>query len=177
MGAVTYPSHTVADILNEHFVAVRINTDERSAGVGQLLRTYRLLWEPGFVFFDHRQTELRRTVGFCPPADFIGELKFVLGLVDMLYRRYDESFTWFRAAADQHPPPAVAAEALYWAGIAIYRREGKDRTVLKAHWERLRKRFPSSLWWTKADVFGIEGRYGGAVREATRRLWTMTLGR
>jgi hypothetical protein len=155
MGAVTYPHEEVKRALHEHFVSLRVNEYSKDPAAVAVLRAYRLLWSPGFIFLDAHGNELRRLVGYLPPEDFLAELHFVLGMVAMLQTKYAESFDEFRVAADRYPQAPVCAEALYWAGIAAFRRDGRKIEVVRQHWEEIRRRFPQSIWWKHADVFDV----------------------
>jgi TolA-binding protein len=153
MDTVTYPHQDVQTAIQESFVAVRFNERDPGPEGEEFLRTHRLLWSPGFVFLDGRGDELRRVVGFLPPEGFLAELYFALGMFHLLHTRYAESFRFFRHSADAFPQAHAAAEAIYWAGIAAFRRDGRKIEVIRKHWEELRERFPTSTWWTRADVF------------------------
>lgn len=149
MGAVTYPDPTVIEFVSRRFVAYQVNTKRPTAEDRSLLTAHRLLWEPGFAFLDCGARELRRTVGFLPPAEFLAELRLVLGKAALLHARPYEALAWFEAASAG--ATAVAPEALYWAGIAAYRVE-RDLRVLRERWGLIRQRFPDSTWWTRAEV-------------------------
>lgn len=151
MGAVTYPDSNVVEFMSRRFVAYQVNTKAPRDEDRALLASHRLLWEPGFVFLDHGGRELRRTVGFLPPQEFLAELRLVLGKAALLHARHPEALLWFEAAGGGSA--AVAPEGLFWAGIAAYRIE-RDLETLRRRWDELRHRFPESTWWTRADVFG-----------------------
>lgn len=153
LGAVTYPNEEVASFLDARVVAVKLDLTNREAEVLEVLRAYRLLWAPGFVLLDPRGQEVRRWLGFQAPREFLAELRVALAKVDYLHRRFDESFREFRSVADMDPPTPVTPEAVYWAGVAAYRRDGEDLEFLHRYWEELRERFPESRWWTHADVY------------------------
>ena len=153
MDAVTYPHQKVTNTIRGNFVAARINEREPGREGEQFLLAHRLLWSPGFIFLDSRGTELRRFVGFLPPEEFLPELHFGLGMFHMLHTRYGDSCEYFRRASDGFPKAAIAPEALYWAGIAAFRRDGRKIDVVRERWEEIRARFPHSTWWTRADVF------------------------
>ena len=156
MGAVTYPNAAVYDFLNESFVAFQVNTKETTAETRELLRRYRLVWEPGFVVLDSRGTEIRRWVGYLPPAEFIAKLQVALAKVDLLRLRHRDALERLRSVADASPTPAAAPEALFWAGIAQFRLNGNDLDALGPVWRQLGERFPDSTWWTRADVLDQE---------------------
>ncbi|MGH2402993.1 MAG: hypothetical protein ACRDGN_00880 [bacterium] len=152
MGTVTYPSPAVQDFLDEHFVCAKVNEKDPTTSGRTFLTRYRLLWTPGFVFLDPRGAELRRQVGFLPPAEFVAEARIALGKIASLYGDHATAADHFVRAADQGSAE-IAAEALYWAGIEIWRRDGRRIEVVRSEWEKLRQRFPKSTWWMRADVF------------------------
>ncbi len=151
MDAVTYPTPEVIETLNERLVSFTVNTKEADREGRELLRRYRLLWEPGFLFLDHRGTELRRFVGYRPADEFLAELSLVLGLEAILYARYDDAIEEFGIAESLALEAATAAEALFWSGTALYRRD-RDLATLETFWAEIGRRFPDSTWWKRADV-------------------------
>ena len=74
MDTVTYPNESVQAYLNEHFVLAKFNTAQPDA-VKEVTRQFRAQWTPTFVFLDHHGIEVRRTVGYLPPAEFLPELE------------------------------------------------------------------------------------------------------
>ena len=155
MDAVTYPTTKVIETLNERFVCFTVDTKKADREGRELLRRYRLLWEPGFLFLDHRGTELRRFVGFRPADEFLAELSLVLGLEAILYARYEGAIEEFRRAESLAPEAETAAEALFWAGTALYRRD-RDLATLETLWAEIGRRFPASTWWKRADVLDFK---------------------
>lgn len=153
MDAVTYPSAQTESFLSEHLECVKVSVDDRSPEARAAVRGYRHLWAPGFVVFDQRGEELRRFLGYQAPRELIAELTVALGKVRMLHRDPAGAFAAFRSVADLEPPAPVTPEAVYWAGVAAYQRDGKDLEFLREYWEELRRRFPESRWWVAADVF------------------------
>jgi hypothetical protein len=75
-------------------------------------------------------------------------------MVDLLHVHHAEALARWQRLAEQFPQAHVAAEALFWAGIAAFRSHGKDKEVLRQHWEQLHTRYAHSTWWRRADVFG-----------------------
>lgn len=150
MSAVTYSDPAALAFLHRHFVPYQVDTKDPTAAGRTLLRAHRLLWEPGFVHRDPLGAELRRAVGYLEPDAFVAEGEIALGKSALLHRRFEESLEWF-GRVDREPAPAALPEALYWAGIAAYRID-PDLGVLRERWEALRRRFPDSPWWSRADV-------------------------
>lgn len=157
MDTVTYPDPRVAELVNANFAPVKINIREpQQGGVRELLRTVKPVWAPLFVFLDPARVELRRYVGWLAPDEFLAELTFVLGMQDILRQRIDEAFTRFRAAADEWPESSVAAEALFWAGTAAYKKGRGDLVALRAVWDELVARYPASTWARRANVWDMQ---------------------
>lgn len=152
MDTVTYPTPEVDHLLGGKFVCYSVNTKELTRDGRELLHRYRLLWEPGLVFLEPRGAEIRRVVGYLPPVEFLAQLRIVLGLVHLLYRREADALDELRRVALEAD---AAPEALYWAGIAAYRLAGRDVAVLKREWQALGDRYPRSRWSRSADVFDV----------------------
>ena len=152
MDTVTYPTPEVVEVLNRDFVCFSVNTGDSGKEGRALQAEYRLLWQPGFVFFDPGGFELRRFVGFRPAARFLAELSFVTAMTAVYRRRYERAEQGFLHAAALAPGCSTAAEALYWRGIVVYRRSGGDREQLRSAWLEVRDHDPESSWWQAADV-------------------------
>jgi len=154
MDAVTYPDARVASFVDENFNAIRTNIREPQPAMRDLLRAVKPPWAPTFVFIGPRNVELRRYVGWLPPVEFIAELNFILGVNDLLRLRFEESYKHFRTACDDSLRNGIAPEALYWAGVAMYKRSGK--AALHEVWNELTSRFPESTWARRADIWDMD---------------------
>lgn len=154
MDAVTYPDARVASLLNNNFNNIRTNIREPQPSVKDLLRAVKPPWAPTFVFIGPRNVELRRYAGWLAPDEFIAELNFVLGVDDLLRRRFEQATAHFRAACDDNLRNGIAPEALFWVGVAAYKTGGKP--ALRAAWDELVARFPESTWARRADVWDME---------------------
>lgn len=149
MDTVTYPNEQVAQYLGEHFLSARFNMAEPEA-IKALVRDYRPQWTPTFIFLDHHKIEVRRVVGYLPPGEFVPELIMARANAALLNGKAADAFALFRTVAEQHPEANVAPEALYYAGVAGYRRDGKP-DELRVQWNMLREKYPHSTWWTRAS--------------------------
>jgi len=154
MDTVTYPDARVASFVDDHFSAIRTNIRDPQLAMRDLLRAVKPPWAPTLVFIGSRNVELRRHVGWLAPLEFIAELHFVLGINDLLHRRFDEGCAHFRAACDDAFRYGIAPEALFWVGVAAYKTGGKP--ALHEVWDELTSRFPESTWARRADVWDME---------------------
>lgn len=150
MDTVTYPDSRVIEEFGAHFVAVRVNTREADPGTAALQREFRQIWTPTFVFLDPHRIEVRRAVGYLPPEELLAEAELARGLGAMLRADFARAFGIFRGVVQGHTASSLVPEALYWAGVAGYRRDG-SRDELMRQWSELRERFPQSPWWIRAS--------------------------
>jgi uncharacterized protein YyaL (SSP411 family) len=70
MDEKTYSNATVQRILNDHFIAVRVDQDSRP----DLSNRYEDYGWPATIFFDSKGTELVKRAGFIPPDEMIAVL-------------------------------------------------------------------------------------------------------
>ena len=150
LDARTYVRGEVAALVEREFVPVKFNVKLPRPEFRDLLRMAKPLFTPLLFFLDGSGTELRRTTGFLPPAELEGELRLVLGLADLLHTRYREAHVRFREVAERMGDTHAAPEALYWAGVAAYRWEGRGLDGLMPEWAELQRRYPDSTWALRA---------------------------
>jgi hypothetical protein len=156
MDARTYPCGGAAALIEREFVPVKFNVKEPRGEFRDLLRMAKPLFTPLLLWLDATGTELRRTTGYLPPTELEGELRLVLGLADLLHARYAEAYARFREVADRLGDTHAAPEALYWAGIAGYRLEGRGLEGLTPEWAELQGRYPGSTWALRASCLPVE---------------------
>jgi hypothetical protein len=156
MGAVTYPNPEVQRLLRDRFVTVKLNVGEPNPDFTEILRASRPLWGPTFVFLDASKAELRRSVGYVPPLDFLAELRMVLGLWNLLHAQPGDAFEHFHSVARGEPASKLVPEALFWTGCAAYRRDGTTKeeklAALTPWWLEVMERFPASTWADRASA-------------------------
>lgn len=145
--AVTYPDADVTRYMAEHFVAARINSDERPA----LAREFGVHWTPTLLALHHLGHRLRETIGYLPPAEMLPELILTAALYDLRSARAREAEVRFQEVVQRFPTSQAAPEALYWQGIAAYRRS-KDKDNLWVAWRELSTVYPQSLWAEKTTL-------------------------
>jgi hypothetical protein len=154
MDAATYPDARVVSFLDENFNSIRVNMTEPQDAMRNLLRAVKPPWGPTFVFIGVRNVELRRYVGWLAPNEFIAELNVVLGMNDLIRRRFDDAYARFRAASVDEFRNGVAPEALFWAGAAKYKTGGKP--ALREVWDELVARFPESTYARRTNVWDMD---------------------
>jgi len=144
---VTYPHPDVARVLASEFVPVRINVEDRP----EVARQFSLLWSPALLTIDHRRFLLRQTAGYLPPAEMLAELLLAQGIFELRRARHANALAKFVQLVVLYPASAVAAEAVYWEGVAAYR-VSKNKEDLWVVWRRLLRQYPNSLWAAKTTL-------------------------
>jgi hypothetical protein len=103
----------------------------------ELARRLSLHWTPTLTVLHPRGTTVRQWIGFLPPDAFVVELELALAVAELRSANPDAAAA--RLSALDVP------EALYWKGIATYRRT-RDKAALWDVWHELARRHPESPW-------------------------------
>ena len=69
-----------------------------------------------------------------------------------MHKRWDEAESRYRSIVQRYGNNPTAAEAIYWAGVASYKRT-TDHTVLPLISKELEQHFPNSLWARRASIW------------------------
>lgn len=147
MDAVTYPQNQIAGFIHDHFVPVRIHTDDHA----ELCAHYRVAWTPTFLVLDPGGTEHYRDIGYLPPEDFLAHMTLALGHTALEQKDFPGAAKFFQTVIDRYGPSEVVPEALYFLGVARNRIAGGTADDRKAIWKRLMDTYPKSDWAKKAS--------------------------
>ncbi len=141
-----YPSENVARFIQEHFIPARAHIKEQS----ETFQRFDAQWTPTVLIVDGDGKEHHRIEGFLPADDFHDQLR--LGYAHALRARSDfaEAERIYRELAAGQGD--VAAEALYWAGVAKYKATN-DPAALGETAKAFQSRFTDSPWAKKASVW------------------------
>ena len=147
MDAVTYPQDKVALFINDHFVPVKIHTDDHP----ELTDKYRVPWTPTYIILGADGTEHYRETGYLPPKDFLAHMNLALGRAAFEERDFAAAAGFFQAVADDYGESEAVPEALYFLGVCKNRMKGGTSDDRKAIWKRLLGEHPKSDWAKKAS--------------------------
>jgi len=153
MDAVTYPDPKVARLIGESFVPVQVDITHDDPQVKGLIDRFNQMWTPTIIVLDENGKELRRTVGYYPPEQFLPELLLGLGMVKMQKKDYAGAHELVQQATREYPNSNDAPEAIYWSGVTAYKRDNNADSLMK-FWKELKEKFPDSPWWQKASFIG-----------------------
>jgi len=146
MDAVTYPSVSVRDALQEY--AVPIKLDNTNAANNALLHKLHHIWTPDFRVLTTNGDELYRFDGFAPPAEFVPRVLCGIALANLRCKRFDRAEAIYERVLREYSTSYAAPEAQYYLGVARYRRD-PDSDELLTQWAQLRSRYPTSEYRMK----------------------------
>jgi len=147
MDTVTYPDPRVAHFIEAHGAPARVRVKEDRA----LVQEYLVAWTPNVVIADAEGRVHDRVEGFLPPEDFVARLAVGVGKYHLHRQEYDRAATRFEEVTRRHRGDDVAAEALYWLGVAQYK-PAHDPALLRASWQELARDYPGSDWTRRSKV-------------------------
>lgn len=87
-----------------------------------------------------------------PAPEFRAQLELGLARLAFGQKRWQDAEQRFRSVVDQFPDSTAAPEALYWAGVAKYKRTG-NAGALHETADAFGSRYTDSPWATKASVW------------------------
>ncbi len=90
--------------------------------------------------------------GFLPADDFLAQLMLGLAHVAFGRQQWDEAERRFREIVEKFPSTDAAPEALYWAGVAKYKKTG-DASALSETALQFRTKYNDTSWAKKASVW------------------------
>jgi hypothetical protein len=157
---VSFADPAVAAFVREHFIPVRLHLDRREDQPH--FQAHRVLWTPTLAVLDRRGVAHYQSPGYLPPPVLLGVLRLGLGRALMGWSRYEEACEHLLAVADD-PGNLLAAEALFWLGVANYLRTRRHGDLMQA-WSRLTREHPGSAWALRVPPEpAAQGRGAGGV--------------
>lgn len=120
-----------------------------------IVERYLQVWTPTLYLLSPGGGVYHEWNGYLPPVDYLAELELGLGKAHLRERRFGQAASIFEDMRDNRPRSHVAAEASYWAAVARYNESGQA-SGLMAGWQKLRDRYPESIWRVKQLMYELE---------------------
>lgn len=139
-------------MIMEHFVPVRVHVREQAEDFRRLGERFGAEWTPTILMLDPSGVERHRMEGFLPADDFLAQLGLGLGRIHFSAGRFEDAENQFRQVVERHPRADGAPEALYWEGVARYKRTN-DPTALADTASAFQKSYTDTTWAKKASVW------------------------
>lgn len=111
-----------------------------------------MLWTPSILFLDSSGKERYRVEGYLPRDEFAAQIHLALGRISFMSKKWAEAEQHYNSIVNEYGKTASAAEAVYWAGVAYYKKTN-DHTVLGRVGQQLAQTHADSLWAKKASVW------------------------
>lgn len=111
-----------------------------------------VLWTPTVLVLDSSGAEQRRSEGYLPRDEFFAELHLGLARVAFVRKQWSEAEQFWEKVIERFPKTAGAAEAIYWRGVARYKRTN-DHTELPKIAAEFERHHQETIWATKASIW------------------------
>ena len=143
-----YPDPRISEFISQNFIAVKNHIKENPEG----FERFGAQWTPTAIIADSHGTERYRFEGFLPAEEFLPQIEFGLAKAAFANGDFAKAESLFRGIVDQHPTADIAAEALYWAGVAKYKGSG-DAAALGETATAFKSRYADSVWAKKSSIW------------------------
>lgn len=150
MNAGPYSEETVQKFLGEEYIPLKSQCYWKEQT--ELMKRFDIAWTPTFLFQDSAGKVHRKLVGYIPVDDFLAQLKFGKGLVFFEKERHEEAGKWFQRVIDEHANSGVAPEAVFFLGVAEYKKT-HGASALRRAYDALSERYPQSEWARRAEPY------------------------
>lgn len=147
-----YPDQEVAQFINSNFHPVKVHIKEQ----GPAFHRFHALWTPALLVLDSAGAEQFRNEGFLPKAEFLATLKLGLGRVAFQNKKWTDARKWYDEVASKYADTYAGPVGVYWAHVCSYKESGDHKALIEAGQE-LARRYPDSVWATKASVWLPKG--------------------
>lgn len=101
---------------------------------------------------DSTGVERARLEGYLSRTEFRAWLEMGLARLAFMKKRWEDAEQKYGSVIEHYPETSSAPEAVYWRGVAMYKRTN-DHTVLGQVPAQLNEKYPDSVWALKASVW------------------------
>lgn len=152
---ITYRDPRICALLNETFVPLLYNARQPDDNFDLLNGKSIYAFSPVLIIKSSDGIELHRVTGYLPPDDMLIYLNLGLALDALYHRSWPHAYDLLDQAVAKYPSAKNVPEALWWRGVAAFRKSGGDLSALADAWSVLRSEFPFSQWADRADILKI----------------------
>jgi hypothetical protein len=149
MDAGTYPDAKVIAFLNSRFVPLRLRFDTEPFATD-----FNVKWTPTLVTLGPDGREHHRTVGFLGVEELLASLLLGEAKYHFDHDRFDQALASLDQLVGQYGASDSAPEAVFLTGVCRYKRS-HDPKPLKAAYEQLVAKFPTSEWTKRAYPYRL----------------------
>jgi len=144
------PDNNVMKFIADNFVPLMYEVSE--PGSKDLMKRYEVQWTPTFVAADEKGDIAYRWEGYLPVDDYRAQLIMAEAKMAFKQEDFDKAGRCYGAIVEKYPTSDIAPEAIYYLGVARYKKTGDPANLKKAN-EDLKNKYPDSVWAKKASVW------------------------
>ncbi len=162
MNAGPYSDVKVQKFLEESFVPMKSQCfwDKQT----DMMRQFNVKWTPTLVILDKRGMEHHRMIGYVPVDDLLAHIGLGRAKVFFDTDHFTNAIEAFRMVIERHPFSGPAPEAVFFLGVAEYKKS-HDGLSLRRIYDRLKEKYPESEWARRAEPYSkITGHAEAASR-------------
>ena len=143
----------VADTISAHFVPLQVNVQEEEGR--SMVECFYQAWTPDLRILSPQGVELYRWNGYLPPFEFLPQLLVAQAQARLRLQDPGSAAALYRDVVERFPTSAMASEAQYFLAVSLYKASHQASDLLQ-NWQRLKTRYPKSLWRLKQSFIELE---------------------
>jgi hypothetical protein len=147
-----FPDERVTRLVRENFVPARVHVKEQAEDFQRLGQRFNAFWTPTQLLLEPDGKERHRLEGFLPTEDFLAQITLGLAKAAFARQEWERAETYYREVVEKYPDTSAAPEALYWAGVARYKRTNAPG-ALKETASEFTRRYTDTEWAKRASIW------------------------
>lgn len=152
MNAGPYSNEKVQKFLEDHFIPLKSQCffDKPT----ELMEQFMVKWTPTLIIHDKFGREHHRMVGYVPVDDLMVHLDFGRAKVFFDTDHFSNAIEIFNSIIKLHPDAGVAPEAIFYLGVAGYKKN-HDASALRQAYDTLQVKYPKSEWARRTQPYSV----------------------
>src|SRR5271157_5248486 len=118
----------------------------------ELMAQFNIQWTPTLIIHDKTGKEHHRIVGYVPIDDLLAHLEFGRAKVFFDTGHFNDAIKAFTSVIEQHPDAGATPEAIFYLGVAGYKKY-HDASALRRAYDTLTEKYPGSEWARRAEPY------------------------
>ncbi|MBF0557266.1 MAG: thioredoxin fold domain-containing protein [Nitrospirae bacterium] len=150
MNTGPYSDEKIQMYLQENFIAVK--TQCFFDKPVELMEQFNIKWTPTLIIHDKTGREHHRMVGYVPINDLFAHLEFGRAKVFFDTEHFSNAVEIFNKIIEIYPQAPVTPEAIFYLGVAEYKRY-HDPAGLRRAYDTLKAKYSGSEWSRRAEPY------------------------
>ncbi|HEX8948150.1 MAG TPA: hypothetical protein VF790_04260 [Dissulfurispiraceae bacterium] len=150
MNTGPYSNENVQSFIMDYFVPVKSQCFWEPPT--ELMKQFNVKWTPTLLVLGKDGREHHRIIGYVPVNDFLAHLGLGRGKVFFDTDHFSNAIQSFSTVIDLHPDSGVAPEAVFFRGVAEYKK-AHNASALRWVYDTLIQKYPESEWARRAAPY------------------------